>query len=100
MSCRQTKFTSQDHTHSRPDAKKSEEKSDVYDYSLQLCTPVGSDAAVLQNDKTAKTDVLLGKSTSSFALGGSECLHFSLRGPLHEKFAEAYTERTIIRRKN
>ena len=64
--------------HSRPDAKKSEEKSDVYDYSLQLCTPAGSDAAVLQNDKTTKTDVLLGKSTSSFALGGSECLCISL----------------------
>lgn len=62
------KFTSEDHKHVRPGST----SEDVYDYTLQFCTSDdGKFDAAYQIDKSANKRTLLGKSSSSFALGGA-----------------------------
>ena len=61
-------FVSEDHKHSREGSS----DTDVYDYTLQLCTTDDKYGAVYQIDKTQNKKTLLGMSNASFALGGSK----------------------------
>ncbi|XP_065060904.1 cation-dependent mannose-6-phosphate receptor-like isoform X2 [Rhopilema esculentum] len=63
-------FVSEDHKHTREGSS----DTDVYDYTLQLCTTDDKYGAVYQIDKTQNKKTLLGMSNASFALGGTNLI--------------------------
>lgn len=88
-------FTSKDHQHTKAGST----SGDVYDYTLQLCTADNKpNAAALQIDKTKKTSVILGRSNSSFALGGTDWLLLIYKdGKKYHSFCDGQARETWVK---